>query len=64
MILLITFAAIFVAGLAGNVGVSILVEQVSESASLAVFFVLLAAGAVGGWRLAVALTDRWSERRA
>jgi hypothetical protein len=64
MILLLTFAALFVAGLAGNLGISILVEQFSKSASIVVFFVLLAAVAVGGWRIAVALTDRWAERRA
>ena len=62
MILLITFATIFVAGQLTNVAISALIEQFYEPASLLVFFALFAVVAVGGWRLAVALTDRWTAR--
>jgi hypothetical protein len=56
MILLITFAAIFVAGQLANVVVALIVERWSEPASLALFFALFAAVIVGGWHLAVRLT--------
>jgi hypothetical protein len=62
MILLLTFAAIFIAGQVANVGIAVAVEQYSEAASLAVFFALFAVVAVGGWLLAVKLTDRRSAR--
>jgi hypothetical protein len=62
MILLLTFATIFVAGQLTNVAISAMIEQVYEPASLLVFFVLFALVVVGGWRLAVALTDRWTTR--
>jgi hypothetical protein len=64
MILLLTFATIFVAGQVTNVAISALIEQFYEPASLIVFFVLFAGVVVGGWRLAVALTDRWAARSA
>jgi hypothetical protein len=58
MILLVTFAAIFVVGQAANVTIAMMVEHVSENASLAVFFAMFAIVAVVGWYLAVWLTDR------
>jgi hypothetical protein len=57
MILLLTFAALFVAGQAANLTISILVEEFSKSASLAVFFVLFAVVVVGAWQLAVRVAD-------
>jgi hypothetical protein len=62
MILLLTFAAIFIAGQATNVAIAVAVEQYSEAASLTVFFALFAAVAVGGWLLAVKLTERRAAR--
>jgi hypothetical protein len=64
MILLMTFAALFIAGLATNVAVSTAVERVYEPAGLFVFFALLALFAVVAWRLAVLITDRWAAKRA
>ena len=58
MILLLTFAAIFIAGQATNVGLALLVERLSEPASLTVFFALFGIVVIGGWQLAVRLTDR------
>jgi len=58
MILLLTFAAIFLVGQATNVGIALVVEKFSESASLAVFFALFALVVVAGWQVAVRLTDR------
>ncbi len=58
MILLLTFAAFFVLGQAANLGISVAVEQIYKPAGLAVFFLLFAAVVVGGWRLAVRVTDR------
>jgi hypothetical protein len=63
MILLLTFAAIFVAGQATNLAIAVMVEQFSKPASLVVFFALFVVVAVGGWLLAVRLTDRWAARR-
>ena len=59
MILLLTFAAIFLVGQATNVGIALLIEKFSDSASLAVFFGLFAVVVVAGWQLAVWLTDRF-----
>jgi hypothetical protein len=58
MILLLTFTAIFLVGQATNVGIALVVEKFSDSASLAVFFALFAVVVVAGWQLAVWLTDR------
>jgi hypothetical protein len=58
MILLVTFAAIFVAGQATNVAVAMMVERFSENASLAVFFLMFAVVVVAGWHVAVWLTER------
>ena len=58
MILLLTFAAIFLVGQATNVGIALVVEKFSDSASLAVFFALFALVVVAGWQVAVRLTDR------
>ena len=58
MILLLTFAAIFLVGQATNIGIALAAEKLSEPASLAVFFALFAIVVVGGWQLAVRLTDR------
>jgi len=58
MILLATFAAIFVIGQAANVVIAMLVEHFSENASLAAFFAMFAVVVVVGWYLAVWLTDR------
>jgi type III secretory pathway component EscR len=58
MILLLTFAAIFLVGQATNVGIALAVEHLSEPASLAMFFALFAVVVIGGWQLAVRLTDR------
>ena len=58
MILLLTFATLFVLGQAANLGISVAVEQIYKPAGLAVFFLLFAAVVVGGWRLAVRVTDR------
>jgi len=58
MILLLTFAAIFLVGQATNVGIALAVEHFSEPASLTTFFALFAVVVIGGWQLAVRLTDR------
>src|SRR5262245_60598216 len=58
MILLLTFATIFVVGQAMNVGLALIVERFSDSVSLALFFGLFAVVVVAGWQLAVRLTDR------
>jgi hypothetical protein len=58
MILLLTFATFFVLGQTANLGISVAVEQIYKPAGLAVFFLLFAAVVVGGWRLAVRVTDR------
>ena len=58
MILLVTFAAIFVVGQAANVTIAMMVEHFSENASLAAFFAGFAIVVVIGWYLAVWLTDR------
>jgi hypothetical protein len=57
MILLLTFAALFVAGQAANVTISVLVEELYKPASLAVFFVLFAVVVVSAWQIAVRITD-------
>jgi hypothetical protein len=62
MILLLTFLAIVIVGHLANVTVSVAVEQVSEAASLVVFFVLFAVVMVGGWLLAVRLTEHFTAR--
>src|SRR5262245_20350048 len=53
MILLLTFATIFVVGQAMNVGLALIVERFSDSVSLALFFGLFAVVVVAGWQLAV-----------
>src|SRR5215510_12283262 len=58
MILLLTFTAIFLVGQATNIGIALVVEKFSDSASLAVFFALFAVVVVAGWQVAVWLTDR------
>ena len=58
MLLLLTFAALFVLGQAANLGISVTVEQVYKPAGLAVFFVLFAVVVVAAWQLAVRITDR------
>jgi hypothetical protein len=58
MILLLTFAVIVLVGQAANIGVSLAVEQFSETASLPVFLALFALVFVGGWLLAVRLNER------
>ena len=58
MILLVTFAAIFVVGQAANVTIAMMVEHFSENVSLGVFFAGFAVVVVIGWYLAVRLTDR------
>jgi len=60
MILLVTFAAIFLVGQAVNVGIALAVERLSQPASLALFFFLFAVVVIGGWQLAVRLTDRYA----
>lgn len=62
MILLLTFAAIFVVGQAMNVGIAIAAERISEPVSLALFFGLFGVVVVAGWQLAVRLTDRFAGR--
>jgi hypothetical protein len=64
MLLLITFAALFIAGQATNVAIAAVVERYYEPAGLLVFFGLFAVVVIVGWRLAVALTDRWAAREA
>jgi hypothetical protein len=58
MILLVTFAAIFVVGQAANIAVAMFVEQFSDRAGLFVFFGLFAVVVVVGWQIAVRLVDR------
>lgn len=58
MILLVTFAAIFVVGQAINIALALFVEQFSDRAGLLVFFGLFAVVVVVGWHIAVRLVDR------
>ena len=58
MILLLTFAAIFVAGQALNIALAMFVEQFSDRAGLILFFSLFAVVVVVGWQIAVRLVDR------
>jgi hypothetical protein len=58
MILLLTFVVLFITGQIANVAISIGVEQFSKPAGLAVFFLLFAVVAVGGWQLALRIADR------
>jgi hypothetical protein len=59
---LLTFAVIFVTGQAANLAVAVAVEQVSTSAAVVVFFALFALVVVGGWRLAIKLTDPYARQ--
>ena len=58
MILLVTFATIFVIGQVLNVLLAIAVERFSDSAGLASFFILFAVVVIAGWQIAVRLVDR------
>jgi hypothetical protein len=64
MVLLITFAAFFIAGQLTNVAIAAAVERIYEPAGLIVFFALFAVVVVASWWSAVRLTDRWMAKRA
>ena len=57
MILIVAFAVLMVIAQAINVTIALTVDQYSETASLAVFFVLLIAGVLLAWKLAVRFTE-------
>jgi hypothetical protein len=58
MILLATFLGLVIVGQAANVLIAMGVEQFSEPASLALFFVMFAAVFYVAWQLAVRITER------
>jgi membrane protein implicated in regulation of membrane protease activity len=63
MSLILTFAVLMIIGQAINVVIAMQVDPHSETASLAIFFVLLAVFIVLAWKLAVRLTAPANERR-
>ena len=63
MSLILTFAVLMIIGQAINVMIAMQVDPYSETASLAVFFLLLAGFIVLAWKLAVRLTAPAGERR-
>jgi hypothetical protein len=63
MILLATFLALVIVGQAANVLIAMGVEQISEAASLALFFVMFAGVFFAAWQLAVRITDRRARRQ-
>jgi hypothetical protein len=60
MLLLATFLGIVIVGEAATVMIAIAVEQFSETVGLALFFVMFAGVIYGAWKLAVRITDRYT----
>jgi type III secretory pathway component EscR len=57
MTLLLAFAVLFVTGIVTDVLIALEVEKHFQPAGLPTFFVLLVIVIVGGWRLAVRITE-------
>ncbi len=57
MSLLLAFAVIMIAGVTADVLISMEVEKHFQPAGLPTFFVMLVALIIGGWRLAIRLTE-------